>query len=249
LEVEEPGIAVEAALSQESQEQAQATEEPAMNKTAVSLAFVLLATAPVHAATVRVEVTGQVIFNGIGAPPLGDVDSGDAVAISFTVDSDVFTDGIPGDTRGYAIDQASFVVTFDGVQVGLLDPFPDGRTPYFTLVEGFPVSDGFFISSSPVSPGGVPLAQEPYQLNLDLGYEGDVLASLDILDAQGDYGFDGLTRFSLNLWSVFPDNVNMEMDYSGLSIRAVPVPATLWLLMSALLGTGLMSRRSKADRS
>ena len=119
-----------------------------MKSVAVILAVILSAAIPVHAATVRVDVSGQVIFNGIGAPPLGDVDSGDPVTISFTVDSDDFTDGIPGDTRGYAIDPSSFVVTFDGVQIGLLDPFPDGRTPYFTLIEGFPVSDGLFIASS-----------------------------------------------------------------------------------------------------
>jgi len=220
-----------------------------MNKLAVILALIILAAAPVHAATVRVDVSGQVIFNGIGAPPLGDVNAGDPVVISFTIDSDDFTDGIPGDTRGYAIDPASFVVTFDGVQVGLQDPIPDGRTPYFTLVEGFPVADGFFISTSAVSPGGVPLAQTPFELNLDLGYDGDVLSSLDILDAQGDYGFDGLTRFSLNLWSIVPDNVAMEMDFSGLSIHAVPVPGALWLLASALLGTQVFPRRAKADRS
>ena len=215
----------------------------------IIVALILLAAAPVHAATVRVDVSGQVIFNGIGAPPLGDVSAGDPVVVSFTVDSEVFTDGIPGDTRGYAIDTSSFVVTFDGVQIGLLDPFPDGRTPYFTLVEGFPVADGFFIASSPISPGGVPLAQEPFQLNLDLGYEGDVLSSLDILDAQGDYAFDGLTRFSFNLWSITPDNVAMEMDFAGLSIHAVPVPGALWLLISALLGTQVFPRRSKIDRN
>jgi hypothetical protein len=219
-----------------------------MKSVAACLALILLATAPAHATTVRVEVSGQVLFNAIGAPPLGDVDAGDPVTISFTVDSDDFTDGIPGDTRGYAIDPGSFVMTFDGVQVGLVDPFPDGRTPYFTLVEGFPVADGFFISSSAVSPGGVPLAQEPYEFNLDLGYEGDVLSSLDILAAQGEYGFAGLTRFSMNVWSVFPDNVAMEMDFSALSIHAVPVPGALWLLLSALLGTPVFARRARADR-
>lgn len=220
-----------------------------MKKLAVNLALILLAATPVHAATVRVVVTGQVIFNGIGAPPLGNADAGDAVTIEFTVDSDDFTDGIPGDTRGYAIDPSSFTASFGDVQVGLPDPFPDGSTPYFTLVDGFPVADGFFIATSPISPGGVPLAQAPYSLNLDLGYEGEVLSSLDILDAQGDYAFDGLTRFGFNLWSIVPDNVAMEMDYSGLSIHAVPLPGALWLLLSGLLGTRVLPRRAQADRS
>jgi hypothetical protein len=220
-----------------------------MKRLVVNLALILLAAAPVHAATVRIAVTGQVIFNGIDEPPLGDVASGDPVVIAFTVDSDDFTDGIPGDTRGYVIDASSFTATFGDVRIGLQDPFPDGRTPYFTLVDGFPVADGFFIASSALSPGGVALSQVPFSLNLDLGYEGDLLSSLDILDAQGDYAFDGLTRFSMNLWSVFPDNVAMEMDFSGLSIHAVPVPGALWLFTSALLGTRILARRSRADRS
>jgi len=220
-----------------------------MKRLAIHLALILLAVAPVHAATVRISVTGQVVFNGIDEPPLGDVASGDPVVISFTVDSDDFSDGIPGDTRGYVIDASSFTATFGDVQIGLLDPFPDGRTPYFTFVDGFPVADGFFIASSPSSPGGVALAQEPFSLNLDLGYEGDVLSSLDILDAQGEYAFEGLTRFGFNVWSVFPDNVAMEMDFSGLSIHAVPVPGALWLLISALLGTPLLACRARADRS
>jgi hypothetical protein len=112
--------------------------------------------------------------------------------------------------------------------MGLLDPYPPGETPYFTLVEGFPVSDGFFVSSSPSSPGGVPLAQTPVELNLLLGYTGDTLSSLDILDALGTYDFDGLTQFGFNLWSNFPDNVVMEMEFTQMTI--IPEPMTLVLL-------------------
>jgi hypothetical protein len=149
--------------------------------------------------TVDVTITGQVVFNAIGDPPLGDVNSGNVVVMTFTVDSDNFTDGVPGDTRGYEIDQSSFSLIFDTpLTLGLQDPFPAGQTPYFTLVEGFPVSDGFFVSTSPFSPGGVPLEQQPFQANLSLGYEGDTLDSLDILDALGAYGFDGLTSFGFN---------------------------------------------------
>ncbi|MHC4776507.1 MAG: hypothetical protein ACYTBR_14750, partial [Planctomycetota bacterium] len=97
---------------------------------------------------------------------------------------------------------------------------PPGETPYFTLVDGFPVSDGFFVSTSPFSPGGVPLEQEPFEANVDLGYEGDTIGSLDILDALGIYDFDGLTSFGFNLWAIFPDNVAMEIDFEQMTISA-----------------------------
>ncbi len=207
------------------------------NVTLILTAVVLLA-APTWAANVSVTATGIVIFNGIGAAPLSGVGGGDGVTMSFNVDSNNFVDGAPGDLRSYEIDQSSFSLAFDSpVEVGLLNPFPG--TPYFTLVDGFPVSDGFFVSSSTVSPGGVALEQEPYNANLDLGYTGDTLSSLDILDAVGTYGFAGLTRFSFTLWSVFPDNAVMEIDFSQLTI--VPEPTVLTLL--APLGLLLLRRR------
>jgi hypothetical protein len=180
---------------------------------------------------IEVEISGQVVFNGIGAPPLGGVTAGDSAVMSFTVDAGNFVDGIPGDTRGYVIDESSFSMVFGGdVSVGLLDPFPAGETPYFTLIDGFPVSDGFFVSTSPLSPGGVPLAQVPYQAALRLGYTGATLSSLDIADAVGVYDFTGLTSFEFNLWAIFPDNVVMDIEFSQLTISVVPAPATLALL-------------------
>ena len=179
----------------------------------------LLISGTAAADLVEVRVTGTVSFNLIGAAPLDAVAAGDAVTITFLVDSDGFVDGVPGDTRGYEIIQSSFYLEFDTpVSLGLLDPFPGGQTPYFTLVEGFPVSDGFFVSSSPVSPGGVPIEQTPFHLNHSLGYDGSTLGSLDILDALGTYSFTGLTSFGLNLWSAFPDNVAMEMDFAEMTL-------------------------------
>lgn len=203
-----------------------------MKRVAIALAVAALAGTAAHAAVVSVEVSGIVIFNGIGAAPLGDVNGGEDVTLSFEVDSDNFVDGIPGDTRGYEIDQSSFVLSFSsGVMVGLASPFPAGTTPYFSLVDGFPVSDGFFVSTSAVSPGGVPLAQDPVNLNLDLGYDGATLASLDILDALGTYDFTGLTRFAFTLWQVFPDNAVAEFDFTGMTLEEVvstPTEETSW---------------------
>jgi hypothetical protein len=188
---------------------------------------------PANAATVTVSAIGSIVFNGVQGAPIQGVSG--PVHMSFTVDSNNFVDGVPGDTRGYVIDPTSFALSFpnSGVSVGLADPFPVGQTPYFTLVDGFPVSDGFFVSTSPVSPGGVPLAQTPVNANLDLGYAGTTLSSLNILDAVGDYEFAGLTRFSFTLWEVFPDNTRMEIDFAGLSI--VPEPGCLALVITGVL--------------
>lgn len=175
--------------------------------------------------TVNVTATGQVIFNGITAAPLGTVLNGEICTMSFTCDSSNFVDGVPGDLRSYPV--SNFSLSFsEGLSVGLMDPF--SGTPYFTLVDGFPVSDGFFVSSGTVSPGGVELEQAGYQFNLDLGYVGTTLGSLDITDAYGTYDFDGLTRFGMNIWRIFPDNVVMEMDFMQLTIT--PAPGSLLLL-------------------
>lgn len=193
-----------------------------------------------QADVVTVTAEGSVVFNGVTAGALAAVRAGHTATMSFQVDSSVFVDGVPGDTRGYEIIQPSFALAFSTpVSVGLLDPFPAGEKAYFTLVDGFPVSDGFFVSSSPVSPGGVPLAQTPLQANLDIGYVGTTLSSLDILDAYGTYDFTGLTRFSFTLWQVFPDNVRMEIDFSRMTIT--PAPGAM-----ALLGVaGLVAQRRR----
>lgn len=190
----------------------------------------------VHAVPVQVTATGSVVFNGIATPPLNAVGAGQQATMSFLVDSDVFTDGIPGDTRGYEIDHGSFSLAFSGgVEVGLLTPFPGGQVPYFTIVDGFPVSDGFFVATSNVSPGGVPLSQTPLQATLDLGYQGSTLGSLDILAAQGVYGFGGLTRFSFGIWQIFPDNIVMEIDFEELEIALpVSVDGSTWGGIKAL---------------
>lgn len=200
------------------------------------LALTTLGAAAAEADLVSVTATGQVVFNSITTPPLNAVTTGQQVTASFQVDSGNFVEGVPGDTRGYVIDQPSFVLAFSGgVNMGLLNPFPGGQTPYFTLVDGFPASDGFFVSTSPMSPGGVPVMQTPIQFNLDLGYVGTTLGSLDILAAVGTYGFTGLTRFGFGLWRVVPDNVVLGIDFTSLTIAAaVPVEPSTWGGVKAL---------------
>ena len=199
-------------------------------KIPVLTAFALAcAASAAPAAIVTVTIEGFVVFNAVSTAPLNAVGSGDSAIISFTVDSANFVDGIPGDVRGYVIDQSSFKMDFNAppVSVTLLNPFPAGTTPYFGLVDGFPVSDGFFVSSSPTGPGGVPISQTPLQANFDVGYIGSTLSSLNIEDAYGVYDFTGLTRFSYTLWQAFPDNARMEIDFSRMTITPGPSAAGL----------------------
>jgi hypothetical protein len=205
-----------------------------MRKVAIILAATVLAAASVQASPVNISATGTVVFNGVNGAPLDGVNGGETATVSFTVDSDNFIDGVPGDLRSYVIDPMSFVLSFSGgVSVGLVAAPPDC---YFTIVDGFPVSDGFFVSTSIVSPGGVPLEQEPVQFNLDLGYDGSLLQSLDIHEAKGVYGFDLLTRFAFNLWEVFPDNVRMDIDFQQMTIANEPVSvdASSWSKVKSL---------------
>lgn len=218
-----------------------------MRIAAAILSIALLAAEPAHAALVDVIVTGQVSFNTIDGAPLDGVETGTDVTMSFTVDSNTYFDGIPGVTRSYVIDKLSFTMNFDVfAQVGLQDPFPNGTTPYFTLANGFPSVDEFFVSTSPYSPHGVPLEQEPLQVDFDVAYGADTLSSVDILDAQGTYDLDGLVRYTFDLWKLTPSAVVMGIDFESMTIRTrttVPVPAALWLFASGLLGLRGWRRR------
>jgi len=206
-----------------------------MTRSVAIAGALLLAGAARAGMPVQVTVTGQVFFNGIGAPPLSGVSAGETAVMSFQVDSNNFIDSIPGDIRAYEINQSSFLLEFSGgVSQALLNPYP--TTPYFGIIDGFPVSDGFFVSSSANSPGGVSLAQTPFQANVSLGYAGGTLSSVDILDALGTYDFTGLTSFSYDLWTVFPDNVVLGIDFQEMTIALVPAPTTLAILVPLAIG-------------
>jgi hypothetical protein len=103
----------------------------------------------------------------------------------------------------------------------------------------------------------VPLEQADYQLDYDLGYVGETLETLDILDALGTYDFNGLTRFSFNIWRIFPDNVQLGIDWEQMTIEegsggdggGAVVPATsAWsviVLTALLLGVSLFYLRKR----
>lgn len=211
-----------------------------MQSTVFTACIVATLAGAAQADIVSVSATGEVSYNGINDGDLGTVRGGETATVSFQVDSANYIDGNPGDTRSYAMVPGSFTLSFSGgASVGLADPYPNGLTPNFTLVEGFPVSDGFWVSDSEFSPGGVALSQGDYNFTLELGFTGDTLGTLDILDAAGTYGYDGLTRFNMGIWRIVPDNIVMGIDYTGLTIT--PAPASLALL--GLGGLGAARRR------
>lgn len=158
---------------------------------------------PCSAELLRVTITGEVEFNQITDPPLGDANPADTAVVTFLVDSDVFVDSPSFPTRGYEIDPASFSWILGAVEVGLQSPFPPGEVPYFVLRDNDPAVDGFFVATDVDFPIGVPLDQvgvfEQFRGLFSVTYEGDVLSSLDIVDGIGSYDFDQLTVFG---WTV-----------------------------------------------
>ncbi len=152
------------------------------------------------ASDVQVVATGTLAFNGIATGPLAGLPAGSPASLSFTVDSDVFTNSATTPTRGYPIDHPSFVLQIGPVTLHLQTPFPAGQTPYLVLRNNDPAVDGFFVSTSIVSPGGVPtdhsIAAGVLRANYLVTYGGGELSSLDILDALGTYDYTGLKVFN-----------------------------------------------------
>ena len=213
-----------------------------MNSSLPVLAAALAASCLLPAAragtTVEVKVYGSVEYNSINKVPLNAVAGGENAVLSFRVDSDDFVNGPMFPTRGYVIDQASCLLAFDSVTVGLQNPFPAGETPYFAIRNNDPAVDGFFISTNVENYGGLPIASTGifgnFLDNFYVTYGGDLLPSLDILDAVGSYDFTGLTVFN---WTVDDGPFNpMGLIFDHMTIEVVTPPQTWTDMGSALAG-------------
>jgi hypothetical protein len=183
-------------------------------KFATVMLLAVLFAVPASADEVVVEIQGEVEYNQVNSGLFADVMSGDPVTITFTLDSDNYLDSDTYNTRGYVIDHASFNQTMGSVNIGLLDPYTDGFTPYFVLRDGDPVADGFIFSHGTDWPASLWL-NEPGNLDdwfgshFEVGYEGDVLSSLDILDAIGTYDYTGLTSFYFTVQDAWADAIGL----------------------------------------
>src|SRR5262245_60892880 len=75
---------------------------------------------PIDAQIVQVDIYGTVISNLTAGSPLVTVTVGQTAHTSFTVDSNVFVNSIPGTVRAYNVMPGSFSLSFSGgASVGL----------------------------------------------------------------------------------------------------------------------------------
>ncbi len=184
----------------------------------------LLAATPLSAAPVQVTATGEVEYNQISAAPLGNVNPGDPVTMTFSVDSTRFVNSASFPTRGYIVEQSSFTLTLGSTVMSVQHPFPAGEVPYFVIRNNDPAVDGFWVSTNVDFPLGVPINQTgsfgPFIGNYSVTYTGDTLVSLDILDAVGSDDFTGLTVFH---WTVNDgpfEPLGMVIEQLTLSVAA-----------------------------
>jgi len=186
-----------------------------------------IAAIPAQAETVRVEVTGFVEYSQVNFGIFADVNANDLVTLYFEVDSDVFLNSSYYPTRGYAIDLASYSLTLGSVSVGLQDPYPAGNTPYFVLRDNDPAVDGFFTADNNVDwpYPQLPLSEwgrlDIFRNSYEVGYDGDTLSSLDILDAVGSYDYDGLTNYYFTVIDGWFDAIGLW--WQTMTISRVPV--------------------------
>ena len=199
---------------------------------------------------VQVTINGEVEFNLINPnnSRLGNVMVGDAAAMSFLVDSDMFVDSMSFPTRAYEIDQASYDFTLGGESLGLQSPFPVGQTPWFVLRDNDPAVDGFFVSDNPNFPNGVPTDEAgafgQFKAAASVTYDGSTLSSLDILDALGTYDFTGLTVFNYTVVDGPVDAIGVI--FSDMTIEAIPEPNATFSILTALVFTASVVRRRRS---
>lgn len=218
-----------------------------MNK-AICASVIALAAGSALAGTndILVEIHGDVWGNQLSVSSLASVNPGDTMTISFELDSSNFLNSPNFPTRGYEIDQASYVINFSGGQsIGLANPWTDPVAPYFVIRESDPVSDGFFMAPNLDFPfPSLDLNENgqlgPLNQRFDVSYVGSTLTSLDIMDAVGSYGFTGLEVFGIGIGDGFFDDV-IGIDYAGMTISVIPAPASVM----GLLTVGLVAARRR----
>lgn len=200
-----------------------------------ALLAALMLAVPAQAVEVEVVARGEVEWNFVRVQaPLNQVEVGDSVEMRFIVDSEVFKNSTSYPTRGYEIDATTYELTFGGdVTVQLEAPpwYPPTSKPRFTLRDNDPAVDGFFVAWENVDwpyPGLFLNTQGfcgNFEAHFDVGYTGDTLESLDIVDATGFYDFDGLGRYYFNVVDCGFEAIGIL--FQDMTISLVPIPVAV----------------------
>ncbi len=205
------------------------------------------AASPSLADPILITVQGDVAFNVIGGS-MTNVPAGAPVSMSFQVDSNVFINSTSFPTRGYNINLSTFNMVVGGVPVPIVDPQPGGATPLFVLRDNDPAVDGFFMSPGPDLPFPtivtIPGLAPQHDLDFSVGYNnGNVITSLDILNAVGTYDLTGIGSFG---WTIGRfGSAGAEYNFATLTIAPVPEPTSLGLAAAGVAGLALVRRRTK----
>ncbi|MBN8596122.1 MAG: hypothetical protein J0L78_00445 [Planctomycetes bacterium] len=206
-----------------------------MKKLIGSAAVAAMLAAGANAAIVKVDIYGEVEWNGIRTGVLNNsvVTGGSAVHISFLLDSTQFVNDPDFPTRGYFIDHASFSASYGSVTVGMQNPYPYPSAPFFVVRNNDPMVDGFFLSNGTAWPFApttdVPGIFENFGTAFEVSYDVDRLSSLDIMGALGSYDYTGMSTFYMATVDGGMDA--MGILYTGMTISEVPAPATMGLLL------------------
>lgn len=218
-----------------------------MKKFAIAACAVSTFACIASADIIQVDIVGTVDFGGVNIGQWADVNPGDSAVMSFQLDSNNFLDSTNFPTRGYEIISSSFALTLDGITGGMANPYPGGATPYFILRDNDPAVDGFFLAEHPDQfPIGVATDEagqvgDTFRALFQATYGGDLLNSLNILDAVGTYTFDGLTVFN---WGLEDGPFQpMGFIFDSFTISVVPAPSSAALLA---MGTLACVRRRRA---
>lgn len=218
-----------------------------MNRSHFTMLAVAVAAGVATASPVQVQVTGEVDYAVVRQGPLSAVHSGDAVTMTFLVDSSSYVDSMNYPVRGYTIDTSSFSLTMGSVTIGFQNPYPAGDTPMFAIRNNDPAVDGFYMTSSVTNldwPIDQPLSEDgffgPFGNAFATSYDGSMLSSLDIMGALGTYDYTGMGSFN---WGVDDDSfMPIGFIFEQMTISSVPAPSTMIVGAAPL---ALLARRRR----